>query len=359
MAAGRFGAEDLIANLAQSLAQGTTDGMTVCSVNLVNRGNFPATVSIAITTTVNTIQLLDYIEKDIELLPGGVLERTGVAIKQGEYITVETPNERISAVAWGASDGDDVVVTSIPNASGFQEAVAGNLVGLGAGISVIGNAYNGGPALSFDGSNTAFYEKRFASPVNNSTNRFSMEAIFKPNSGMFQASSEDKGLIASVGHVSNSTGSELNTYAFQTFVNSSDYKTVSIRSGDGSGGGNWTSTGQNYQVVPDDWIYMKAWYNGSSWQKFAKNLTSGVVMSAAGGGITPVGADHVGLVVGKVMFGNAQLFANGGEVNFQGQIAMLRVTANGGINSDPTSSIPNYTSGDVTANDLVFFVKNS
>ena len=115
MATGRFGAFDLTPGTAQSLAQGATDGMTVCNINLVNRGNFDAQVSIAISTSANSISALDYIEKDITLQAGGVLERTAVAIKQGEYITVQTSYDHISAVAWGVSDGDAVVVTAIPD----------------------------------------------------------------------------------------------------------------------------------------------------------------------------------------------------------------------------------------------------
>ena len=117
MATGRFGAFDLTPGTAQSLAQGATDGMTVCNINLVNRGNFDAQVSIAISTSANGISALDYIEKDITLQAGGVLERTAVAIKQGEYITVQTSYDHISAVAWGVSDGDAVVVTARCNYS--------------------------------------------------------------------------------------------------------------------------------------------------------------------------------------------------------------------------------------------------
>lgn len=116
MASGRFGAEDLVANLAQSIAQGTTDRWTACSISLCNRNNVPVKVGIAITDAVNTISNLEYIDKDVELLPSTVLERTGVAIKQGQYITVIADGARISATAWGVEAGDAVGVTPIPTA---------------------------------------------------------------------------------------------------------------------------------------------------------------------------------------------------------------------------------------------------
>ena len=357
MSSGRFGAEDLIANLAQSIAQGTTDRYIACSISLCNRNNQPVKVGIAITDAANTIANDEYIDKDVELLPSTVIERTGIAIKQGQYITVIADGARVSATAWGVAAGDPVNVTPIPSASGFSESVAGNLTGLGAGITVIGNAYNGGPALSFDGSTTAFYEKRFSSPLNASTNRWSMEMIFKPNASMFTLGSEDKGFVAHVGAVENSTGAELLTYSVETFINSSDFKTLGIRKGTGAGGGNWTSSAQNLGTEQDDWIYIKTWYNGTSWQKYVYNIDTSTVMNS-GGGVTPEAGDHVGFVMGKPQFGDAQLFSNGNAISFQGQIAMMRITGNGGINSTP-SSVPNYTSADKTGDDLIFFVKNS
>lgn len=357
MSSGRFGAEDLIANLAQSIAQGTTDRYIACSISLCNRNNQPVKVGIAITDAANTIANDEYIDKDVELLPSTVIERTGIAIKQGQYITVIADGARVSATAWGVAAGDPVNVTPIPSASGFSESVAGNLTGLGAGITVTGNAYNGGPALSFDGSTTAFYEKRFSSPLNASTNRWSMEMIFKPNASMFTLGSEDKGFVAHVGAVENSTGAELLTYSVETFINSSDFKTLGIRKGTGAGGGNWTSSAQNLGTEQDDWIYIKTWYNGTSWQKYVYNIDTSTVMNS-GGGVTPEAGDHVGFVMGKPQFGDAQLFSNGNAISFQGQIAMMRITGNGGINSTP-SSVPNYTSADKTGDDLIFFVKNS
>jgi hypothetical protein len=116
MASGRFGAYDLSSNTAQSVAQGETDRFTACSISLCNRNNVPVKVGIAITDAVNAITLDEYIDKDVELLPNTVLERTGVAIKAGQFITCIADNTRVSAVAWGVEAGDTVAVTAIPTA---------------------------------------------------------------------------------------------------------------------------------------------------------------------------------------------------------------------------------------------------
>lgn len=114
MATGRFGAYDLSADSPQSLAQGETDRFTALSVSLCNRGKQPVKVSIAITTSVNIIDNSEYIDKDVELLPNTVLERTGLAIKQNQYITVESDSANVSAVAWGVESGATVSVAAIP-----------------------------------------------------------------------------------------------------------------------------------------------------------------------------------------------------------------------------------------------------
>lgn len=114
MATGRLGAYDLSADTPQSIAQGETDRFTACSVSLCNRGNTPCKVSIAITTSVNIIDNIEYIDKDVELYPNSVLERTGIAIKQNQYITVESNQDRVSAVAWGIESGNTVSVAAIP-----------------------------------------------------------------------------------------------------------------------------------------------------------------------------------------------------------------------------------------------------
>lgn len=130
MATGRFDAYDLAVNTPQSLAQGTTDGNTVASVSLVNRGNFNCKVSIAITGTANTINDLEYIDKDVELLPAMVLERTAIVIKKDQYITVNSDSANVSAVAWGVESGDPVSVSAIPDVT--TPPIPGQFIATGA-----------------------------------------------------------------------------------------------------------------------------------------------------------------------------------------------------------------------------------
>lgn len=130
MATGRFEAYSLTANNPQSLAQGTTDNNTVASVSIVNRGNFNCKVSIGITGTVNAISNLEYIDKDVELLPAMVLERTAIVIKKDQYITVSSDSANVSAVAWGVESGDAVSVTAIPDVT--TPPIPGQFIATGA-----------------------------------------------------------------------------------------------------------------------------------------------------------------------------------------------------------------------------------
>lgn len=114
MATGRYGAYDLIGGVKQSLCQGETDRYTAVTVSLVNRRNDNVKVSIAISTNVNDADDADFIDKDVELYPKTVLERTGIAIKAGQYITVESDKDLVSAVAYGVESGAAVSVTPIP-----------------------------------------------------------------------------------------------------------------------------------------------------------------------------------------------------------------------------------------------------
>jgi len=117
MATGRYGAYDLQAGVAQSLAQGETDRYTAVTVSLVNRRNDPVKVSIGITGSVNQFADSEFIDKDVELLPGCVLERTGLAIQRNQYITVQSDSNLVSAVAYGVESGNTVSVTPIPTNS--------------------------------------------------------------------------------------------------------------------------------------------------------------------------------------------------------------------------------------------------
>ena len=110
MAYGILGYRDIVADTPRSVAVCNTTKAAILSVNLCNRNTQPMRVSIAITDAEDVIEDLDYIEKDVEILPNCVLLRTGVAINSGQYITVSTNLDRMSAVVYGVETGVDLVV---------------------------------------------------------------------------------------------------------------------------------------------------------------------------------------------------------------------------------------------------------
>lgn len=113
MAYGILGYRDMIANTPRSVAVCNTSKAAIVAVNLCNRNTQPMRVSIAITDAEDLIEDLDYIEKDVEILPNCVLLRTGVAISSGQYITVSTNLDRMSAVVYGMETGD-LLLTPFP-----------------------------------------------------------------------------------------------------------------------------------------------------------------------------------------------------------------------------------------------------
>lgn len=74
---------------------------TVFTVNLVNRdSSTPALVRIAIADTA-TPGNDEFLEYDTELLPGAVLERTGLIMQSGKYLVVRANTSTVTAMAYG------------------------------------------------------------------------------------------------------------------------------------------------------------------------------------------------------------------------------------------------------------------
>jgi len=355
MASGRYGAFDLRADVPQSIATGQTDRWTACSISIVNRGNDDAKISIGIGETLNVLSNEDYIEKDLVVGSTVVLERTGIAIKVGQYITILSDSDNVSAVAWGVESGDPTSHTPvIPNVS-FVDALTNTLPAFNSGITINNNGYLGNATLQFNGTAQAVYEKAFSTAL---TGDWSFEMIFKPNAANFTAN-EDKAFVASLGAISTTLVTDQKVFQVTVMKNSGNQDIASIGKGNNTDGiGNWTSTNNNIGITADQWHYFKQWWDGSAWQVYLYNIdTQTAVLDQAG--LTPEAGDHVGFTMGKAPFGDLQLPVNGSALAFDGQIAMVRV-ANPSITTDPAvGGIPNYVNTDVTANDKIFFVRKA
>ena len=115
---GILGSRALVANTPQSIAQPLNSDGVVANLNLVNRNQYEVRVSVAVTDTVNTFDDdAYYIEYNTVLYPGSALERSGITVGAGQYITVSTNSDGVTAVAWGIHYGDpQTLPAAIPTA---------------------------------------------------------------------------------------------------------------------------------------------------------------------------------------------------------------------------------------------------
>lgn len=88
MPSGRLGKAALAANTDTAVYTVPAGVVATANVNICNAGADEATVRVAVHS--GAIGPADYIEHGVKLPPGGVLERTGLALSAGEAITVRS-----------------------------------------------------------------------------------------------------------------------------------------------------------------------------------------------------------------------------------------------------------------------------
>lgn len=100
MATGKLGSADLSADTLATLYTCPADTFTVATVSFCNRGNSAIAVRLALSES-DTPTDADYLEFDVEILGKGVLERTGIVLKEGEKLVVRSSAISVTAVAFG------------------------------------------------------------------------------------------------------------------------------------------------------------------------------------------------------------------------------------------------------------------
>ena len=100
MATGRLGASDLSPAADTSVYTVPADTFSVVSVNIVNRGTSTTAVRIAVAAS-GTPANEEYMEYDAQLLPKGVLERTGIVMDATKQIIVRSTLGSVGAMVYG------------------------------------------------------------------------------------------------------------------------------------------------------------------------------------------------------------------------------------------------------------------
>ena len=100
MATGRLGAANLSGTTNTTIYTCPTDTYAVATLSVCNRNATSINLRVALGT-LDTPDSADYIEYDVEILPNGVLERTGLVMAAGQKIVVYSSSGSVSAVLYG------------------------------------------------------------------------------------------------------------------------------------------------------------------------------------------------------------------------------------------------------------------
>lgn len=100
MATGRLGTANLSAATNTTVYTVPSTTFAVVTLSICNRSNSAITARVSLSNT-TTPSADEWIEYDTEILPKGVLERTGLVMQAGLNLVVWTSTANVSAVAVG------------------------------------------------------------------------------------------------------------------------------------------------------------------------------------------------------------------------------------------------------------------
>lgn len=105
MANGILGSADLAATTYTGIYLVPVDTFSVVTVSMVNKNSTSVTVRIAIAKTdptgATTPVADDYLEYDTEILPNGVLERTGIVIDASRHVFAYSSSANTGVMVYG------------------------------------------------------------------------------------------------------------------------------------------------------------------------------------------------------------------------------------------------------------------
>jgi hypothetical protein len=100
MPSGILGRNDLAATSNTSVYTVPSSKLSVLNFTVSNRGTSTAFLRVALSDSGTPAQA-DFIEYDSALIPGGVLERTGLVMDASKVLVAYSSNANVSIVAYG------------------------------------------------------------------------------------------------------------------------------------------------------------------------------------------------------------------------------------------------------------------
>ncbi len=100
MPTGRLGTADLTTTNNTTVYTVPSNTFAVVTLSLCNRGNTAIALRVAVASAATPTNA-EWIEFDVEVLPKGVLERTGIVMNAGLLLVVRSSQPNVSAVAYG------------------------------------------------------------------------------------------------------------------------------------------------------------------------------------------------------------------------------------------------------------------
>jgi len=100
MATGILGQSDMVAATNTTLYTVPSNTFSVVSVNFCNRGSSTTSIRLAVAAA-GTPTNAEWIEYDADVLPGGVVERTGLVVDAGKLIVGYSSNSDCTVSVYG------------------------------------------------------------------------------------------------------------------------------------------------------------------------------------------------------------------------------------------------------------------
>jgi hypothetical protein len=115
---GILGNWELLGGIPQAVCLANKTDSSVVNVNVCNRTNEVARISMAVSNSATSPSNAEWIEFESQLIGKGSLERTGIVLNPGQYLIVKSNLSNVNAIAWGITNGETVALPAITQNQG-------------------------------------------------------------------------------------------------------------------------------------------------------------------------------------------------------------------------------------------------